>query len=126
MTDDRRTIYFCTRCGECCRWPGYVRVTDAEIDAIAACLGIDVRRFLDRYTRLTEKRDGLSLIEKPDGSCVFLDTQGACRIQRVKPGQCRAFPNHWNFPGFRETCRAIAITVTSRQHHPEPLPEQVA
>ena len=30
----------CLRCGNCCRWPGYVRVNNREIDAIAAFLGI--------------------------------------------------------------------------------------
>jgi hypothetical protein len=32
-----------------------------------------------------------------------------CRIQPVKPVQCRGFPNEWRFPGWREMCEAIEV-----------------
>ncbi len=96
----------CTRCGNCCRWQGYVRLADAEIDAIRAHLGLSLNEFMDRYTRLTGDRRGISLVEKPDGSCVFLEGVNGCRIQPVKPAQCAGFPNTWNFPGFETQCRS--------------------
>lgn len=98
--------YECQRCTACCRWPGFVEVSETEIAAIAAFLGSDGDEFIQCYTRLRPRRDGLALIDKPDGSCYFLN--GAeCTIQSVKPEQCRAFPNRWNFPGWRDVCEAV-------------------
>lgn len=97
----------CIRCGNCCRWPGCVKVGDAEIDAIAAFLGMEVSEFIERYTALMPDRQGLTLIEKPDGSCIFLEGGkglSRCRIQPVKPVQCDAFPEKWNFPGWEKEC----------------------
>ena len=99
----------CQRCGNCCRWPGDVLVTDAEINAIAAQLVMDEVEFIQRFTRLSANRRHLSLIESGDGSCIFLEDKNVCRIQRVKPGQCRGFPNRWRFDGWREICEAIEI-----------------
>lgn len=96
----------CTRCGNCCRWTGYVRLKEAEVDAIVAHLGLSATEFMERFTRLTDDRRGLSLIEKPDGSCIFLEGTNECRIQPVKPSQCIGFPNAWNFPGFEKQCRS--------------------
>ena len=96
----------CRRCGNCCRWSGYVRLSEAEIDAIAGFLAMTPERFIAEYTRLTADRSGLSLIEKDDGSCVFLEESRppACRIEAVKPRQCRDFPEKWNFPGWEKEC----------------------
>ncbi|WP_294503615.1 YkgJ family cysteine cluster protein [uncultured Victivallis sp.] len=97
----------CIRCGNCCRWPGCVKVSDSEIDAIAAFLGLEVPAFIERYTALMPDRQGLTLIEKPDGSCVFLEEEAGvsrCRIHPVKPGQCGTFPRKWNFPGWEAEC----------------------
>ncbi|MEQ1858914.1 MAG: YkgJ family cysteine cluster protein [Chthoniobacteraceae bacterium] len=97
--------YHCQRCTACCRWPGQVKVSAGEIASIAAFLGVDEAAFIQRLTRLRTQRDGLALIDKPNGECFFLD--GAdCSIQPVKPQQCRDFPNRWSFPGWREVCEA--------------------
>lgn len=98
--------YQCQRCTACCRWPGQVKVTAAEITAIAAHLGIEEGQFIQEYTRLRAQRDGLALIDRENGECYFLDGDD-CRLQAVKPEQCRAFPNRWNFPGWREVCKAV-------------------
>lgn len=100
--------FHCLRCGNCCRWPGAVRVGEAEIDAIAAYLGIPLEQFLTEYTELLPDRTGLTLPEKPDGSCCFLEEgePARCRIDPVKPVQCRRFPEHWNFPGWEKECAA--------------------
>ncbi|OPZ25813.1 MAG: Flagellin N-methylase [Lentisphaerae bacterium ADurb.BinA184] len=99
--------YRCTRCGACCRWDGYVRVSDEEIARIAALLDLTPEAVRRDYTRLTHDRAGLSLTEKPDGSCVFLADGNVCRIQDAKPRQCKLFPNFWNFSGFRRWCRCL-------------------
>ena len=100
--------YACQRCTNCCRWPGFVKLTDADITAISGFLGLSEHDFIQNLTRLRPHRDGLALIDQPDGACIFLEG-GDCRIQPVKPLQCRGFPNTWNFPGWREVCEAIEI-----------------
>ena len=98
--------YACQRCTNCCRWPGIVRVGQDEITAIAAHVRMSEEEFIRSHTRLRPDRFGLSLLEMPDGSCEWLDGRD-CRLQKVKPAQCRAFPNEWNFPGWREKCEAV-------------------
>jgi Fe-S-cluster containining protein len=98
--------FLCQRCTNCCRWPGFVKVTDGDIARAAGFLGLEEREFIARFTRLRPFRDGLALTEHPDGSCIFLDGRD-CRIQPVKPVQCAGFPNTWNFPGWRDVCEAI-------------------
>jgi Fe-S-cluster containining protein len=100
--------YLCERCTNCCRWPGDVKVSDSEISAIASFLKMKQDLFIEKYTRLRTDRRGLSLIDQPDGACIFLDGQD-CQIQSVKPDQCRGFPNAWNFPGWRDICQATEI-----------------
>ena len=98
--------YTCTRCGACCRWPGEVHLTDAEVDAIAAFLGRNVADFTAAFTQLAHHRRGLVLTERADGACIMLDGDRVCRINPVKPQQCRDFPDRWSFPGFAAVCRA--------------------
>jgi hypothetical protein len=100
----------CQRCTACCRWPGQVRLTDAEISRLAAYLGLGEFDFIQRFTRLRTDRRGLVLAEKPDGACVFLEGRD-CRVQPVKPQQCRDFPNLWRFPGCERLCRAVPRAV---------------
>lgn len=107
---DSTPRYLCQRCGNCCRWPGDVRVTEEEVGKIARFLGMRETDFVERCTRLNANRTGLSIIDKPNGECLFLDGVNECRIQPVKPGQCAGFPNDWNFPGWREQCEAIEVT----------------
>lgn len=105
---DPAMFYQCQRCTRCCRWPGDVKVSDAEIESIAAFLGMSVEDFIARYTRLRADRRGLSLTDHPDHSCIFLDGRD-CRINEVKPQQCRDFPNKWRFPGWRQVCEAVPV-----------------
>jgi len=104
--------YKCTRCGECCHWPGYVRVTEPELDAIAEYLGIEVVALIEHFTELTGDRRSLTFIERPDGACIMLGGANTCRINQVKPDQCRDFPNGWSFPGFRKRCNAMEVSAT--------------
>lgn len=102
-------IYFqCQRCAKCCKWPGDVVLWENEIERIAAFLRMEQPEFVEKYTRLRANRTGLSLIEKPNGECIFLSGH-TCTINSVKPEQCRDFPNKWNFPGWRERCEAVPV-----------------
>lgn len=107
---DPDTYYVCQRCTACCRWPGDVRLDEAEVARIAGFLGMSEARFIERFTRLRSDRQGLSLIERADHSCIML-RDGGCRIHEVKPGQCAGFPNRWNFPGWRRLCEAQPIPL---------------
>ena len=97
--------FACKRCGECCKWTGFVRVSEAEVDAIAAFLELTVPEFTAKYAKLAPDRRSLNLLEHDDGSCIFLSDRGdACLINPVKPEQCRKFPRIWNFPGWDRIC----------------------
>ena len=111
----------CIRCGNCCRWTGCVKVSDSEIDAIAAWLGMPSGRFIEEYTTLMPDRRGLTLIEKPDGSCIFLEDGEpcGCRINPVKPKQCDGFPSRWSFPGWEAECGAGQAMRTSARESKE-------
>src|SRR4051812_31834521 len=65
--------YECQRCTACCRWPGDVRLAEGEIARLAAFKGMREVPFIQQFTRLTADRRGLSLQEKPNGECIFLD-----------------------------------------------------
>ena len=106
--------YQCQRCTNCCRWPGFVQVSDSDIRAIAGFLGMSEWDFIQRHTRLRTNRAGLALTETGTGACVFLEGKD-CAIQAVKPDQCKGFPNKWNFPGWRDVCEAIPVAVVTEQ-----------
>jgi Fe-S-cluster containining protein len=79
---------------------------EGEITAIAAFQGMAESDFIERFTRLQVNRQGLALIDKPGGECIFYEANG-CAIQPVKPRQCVDFPEKWNFPGFKSLCQAV-------------------
>ena len=102
--------YVCQRCTACCKWPGDVRLEDQDLVMISSFLNILENEFIAKFTRLRTNRQGLSLIEKENHECVMLDGD-SCRIHPVKPSQCAGFPNQWNFPGWRDLCEAIPVSV---------------
>lgn len=97
----------CEQCGNCCRVPGYVHVAPDEVDAMSGYLRLTAEAFTARYTRLTADRRGLSLIEKDGTTCIFLE-DGRCRIQPVKPRQCKDFPEGWRFDRYQQICAGAA------------------
>jgi len=108
MNEPAPVWYQCQRCTNCCRWPGFVKLTDADISAISAFLGMTEWDFIQEYTRLGPNRTGLALNDTGDGACIFLNGRD-CAIQPAKPAQCKGFPNHWNFPGWRDVCEAVPV-----------------
>lgn len=104
-------FYECQRCTACCRWPGQVKLSEPEITHLARWHGLSEFDFIQRYTRLRADRQGLALLERPNGECIFLEN-GACTVQALKPQQCRDFPHRWSFPGFEKLCRAIPRQVS--------------
>ena len=99
--------FTCQRCGNCCRHSGEVRLQDDEPASLAAFLDMPVPAFTERYTRLRDDRQGLVLAERPDGACVFLEEPPVtCRVQLVKPRQCRDFPFTWRYDDLDRVCPA--------------------
>ena len=105
----------CQRCTACCRWPGQVRLTEAEVSRLAAFKGLAEHDFIQQFTRVTRERNGLALLDKPNGECIFLEGHN-CAVQPVKPQQCRDFPNLWNFPGSSRDCRALPHDVDEAEY----------
>ena len=105
-----RIFYQCQRCTKCCQWPGDVNLTEDDLTGIAAFLGLSELAFVHEHTRVNKRRTGLSLLEKPNGECIWLDGID-CRLQAAKPDQCKGFPNTWNFPGWQDICEAIPVEL---------------
>lgn len=90
--------FSCLRCGKCCRWGGHVLLEEDDITDLASGLGMPESEFIARYTELARNRHQLSLINRADGACVFLDGNH-CRVYERRPEQCRTFPGTWSVPG---------------------------
>lgn len=90
-------------------------MTEAEIGRMSVYLGLGEREFIEAYMRLREDRRGIVLRDQADGACVFLEGR-ECRVQPVKPQQCRDFPNVWRFPGFERHCEAVAVEVGAEEY----------
>lgn len=99
----------CIGCGACCTGdPGYVWVTMAEIEALAAATGIDVVEFEDTFVRGVGRRK--SLKELPNGDCILFDRLTCrCKVYEVRPRQCRTWPfwrsNVRTPAAWAQTCR---------------------
>lgn len=100
----QKIVHTCQKCGACCRWAGDVCLTENEVGIIAAYLGMEEVEFIEKYCRLRANRQGLSLCEHEDGSCIMLQDDNLCRIQAVKPWQCATFPQEWRFPDWEKVC----------------------
>ena len=98
----------CTQCGACCSGePGYVWVTEAEIDAMAHEMGLEFDAFEAKFIR--QVGNGKSLIEYPDGDCILLDPRTRkCTVYAGRPIQCRTWPfwdsNLKKKKDWKETC----------------------
>ena len=72
---------------------------------MASLLGMDVDSFTGQFTRLRDDRQGLSLVDQTDGSCIFLRVDPlACAVQPAKPKQCRDFPYSWKYENWEHIC----------------------
>jgi len=81
----------CTGCGKCCTGaPGFVWVSEKEVEEMAAHVQLPVDEFKRRYIRIVFGR--MSLTEnKATYDCVFLKNK-QCTLYSSRPLQCRQFP----------------------------------
>lgn len=82
----------CTECGKCCTGaPGFVWVSEDEMQAMAELLHITLSEFKRKYTR--QKNNRYALVEKKseDRPCVFLQEK-KCMVYHARPQQCRTYP----------------------------------
>ncbi len=99
--------FVCKRCGNCCRREGEVVITPDEAVAIAAFLGVAEEVFMRDFVALSADRRELVLAGGESRPCRFLEETASgprCKIQDVKPRQCRDFPLRWNYPGWEKDC----------------------
>lgn len=115
--------FSCTQCGNCCTGaPGYVWVSDIEIDRFCAHLRMDRQDFIKRYCRLVGGR--VSLKERKNHrneyDCVFLEEiehrladgsikrKRVCTVYEVRPLQCRTWPFWDGLLGSKKTWDAAS------------------
>jgi len=89
----------CTQCGNCCTGgPGYVWMSDREVDLLADYLKMSREETLKKYCRKLHGRISLKETRDAKGEypCIFLkeDPQGrrTCTVYPVRPLQCRTWP----------------------------------
>jgi len=86
--------FSCTRCSRCCRHtPGYVFLSERDLERIARALGLDTVETRRRYCRAVRigAFSRVSLKEKPNLDCILWE-DGGCSIYSSRPLQCRSFP----------------------------------
>lgn len=82
----------CTECGACCSGdPGYVWLSEEDIEALCTKLSLDRASFLKKYTRYVNGK--YSLLEREKNyECIFLDEKNRCTVYSARPKQCKTFP----------------------------------
>lgn len=98
LTDNKKPWFHqglrfkCTGCGKCCSGsPGYVFLTDDDIEKLTAHLGITQEEFIKKYTKTFHGK--LSLRDDTPGyGCIFLKEGKSCSVYHARPMQCKTYP----------------------------------
>ncbi|HEY4255141.1 MAG TPA: YkgJ family cysteine cluster protein [Chlamydiales bacterium] len=81
----------CTGCGQCCTGsPGYVFLSEPDLNKLAAHKRLTPTEFARQYTRLVDGQLAL-LDQNPLGDCIFLKDK-QCTAYEARPIQCKTFP----------------------------------
>lgn len=106
----------CQTCpGSCCRWGGYVWVTEDDLIAMAEIMNLDLEVFANEYIKAAYGR--LSVQERlreGEYHCALFDPyNNRCLVYGARPEQCRTFP-FWgqykeNFKKILEICPGIEV-----------------
>ena len=99
--------FTCTQCGNCCTGgPGFVWISDEEVERLAEFLKLTKDEVIDKYCRKIGRRISLNETLMPNGNydCIFLteiepapgagvrQKRRGCSIYPVRPLQCRTWP----------------------------------
>ena len=92
--------FTCTQCGNCCTGgPGYVWISEIEIERLAEYLKITSQEVVEKYCRRHGERTSLEERRTAEGNydCIFLEEQPGtgkriCTVYPVRPLQCRTWP----------------------------------
>jgi Fe-S-cluster containining protein len=121
----------CTGCGDCCTGaPGFVWVTNDEIELLASEVGLDVVAFERKYVRSIGARKSLKE-RKKSYDCVFLDGETRkCSVYKARPRQCRTWP-FWDSnvrtpDAWSATCEVCPGSGTGRLYQVEEIDAQKA
>jgi Fe-S-cluster containining protein len=104
-------------------------VNQAEIDAMAERLEMEVAAFEKKYVRQIGVRR--SLVEYKNGDCVFFDNKSRkCQVYEQRPRQCRTWP-FWNSnlrspETWAETCEVCPGSGKGKLYQLEHIQEQAA
>ena len=101
----------CSKCTdeECCMDPYYAFCGRHEIEKIQNFInknGLDFQRsdWLDTSEIFIDGMDiKYYFIKKIDGACIFLQGKRFCRIQPVKPLDCRCWPLTWDYEEYTKS-----------------------
>ena len=77
-------------CGACCNQVGDVYVSATEISRLATHKQLPVSHFRKRFLRRVHGK--YSLIDRPQGGCIFLSDDMKCTVYEARPNQCRTYP----------------------------------
>lgn len=85
----------CTRCGRCCKRPGFVLVTNDEAERIAERIfGTDAATVAAQqglWRRLISE-EGWTVDVAPGTPCPLLGADDRCSVHDIKPSQCAQYP----------------------------------
>ena len=101
--------WVCQRSGNCCRWKGFVKLSNQDISRISKFLFLSEEQFIEEYTQLAPNRKYLILNSRENDDCTFLKGKNICTIHEVKPNQCLGFPNKWMILEKKNDCKAIYV-----------------
>ena len=83
--------FSCTGCGKCCTGsPGYVFLTQADLEKLAVHFNLSPAQFARKYCRFKEGKYAL-LENRKTYDCVFL-RDNRCTVYEARPIQCRTYP----------------------------------
>ncbi len=81
-------------CRYCCSCePGYVFLSQQDLDRLCAHTEMDEQAFIETYCRIIDMGafSLISLKEKKNYDCIFLNEMG-CSVYEARPRQCRTYP----------------------------------
>ena len=102
--------FTCLQCSSCCRFdPGFVFLSEKDVEALATKLGIGYSDFIGVHCRWIPAGNGieqLSLKERSNYDCIFW--KDGCTVYGSRPLQCRTFPFWTSVLVSRESWQAVS------------------